>query len=198
MNNNVHKSIKWGPYFKNYSVSLARYNLFNNFYHNQLSGYKKYGYLFYFLNKHNINLKVYKNIWKNFDNYRVLTFHYKNKKLKITLFNLKRLLVNLSPGMVTKKLGIEEKKEKKSIKIFNIMVKSVFKAIKPSNQLFRYFFQFKGTTVFINKYIDYINKLNVKFKEVYFIYTPQIPNKFVFKKVRSLKKNFRKNYLIVK
>lgn len=75
------------------------------------------------------------------------------------------------------------------------MLKSVFKGIKPEKQLVKSILQIKGTTIYINRYLDIINQLNFKFKEVYFIYTPQITNKFNFKKVRSLKKNFRKNYL---
>ena len=141
---------------------------------------------------------MYRNIWKNYDNYKIVTFHHLNKKLKITVCKHNKLLVNLSPGIVTKKLGIEEKKDKKSNKIFNIMIKSIFKGFKPTNYIFKCFFQFKGTTVFANKYIDYINKLNFRFREVYFIYTPCISNKFIYKKIRSLKKNFRKNYFIIK
>lgn len=185
-------------YFKKYSFSLAKYNLLKDLNLKDLSFLKNYGYVFYFLDRHNKKLKVLKNIWKDFSKYKVVTLHHKNKKLKITVHNKDKILLNLSPGMVTKKLGIEDKRDKKSIKIFNIMLKSVFKGLKPSNKLFRCFFQLKGTTVYMNKYIDLINKLNFGFKEIYFIFTPRIPNKPFFKKIRSLKKNFRKNYLIVK
>lgn len=100
--------------------------------------------------------------------------------------------------MATKKLGIEDKKSKKSLKVFNIMIKSILKNIKPLNKFFRCILQFKGSNSYIYKYIETLNKLNFNFKESYIIYTPTIPKKFRFKKVRSLKKNFRKNYLMYK
>jgi hypothetical protein len=124
-----------------------------------------------------------------------MTINQKKNGLNIIVKNYKKLVLNLSSGVSAKKLGMEEKKNKKSIKVFNIMLKSVFKGIKPSNKLVKFILQFKSTKSNLIKFIDYIIQLNFKFREVYIIYTPTIPNKYVYKKIKALKKNFRKNYL---
>lgn len=196
LNNNIHKSKTLVKYFTNYWFFLYK-NVPNFLQFYKLSPIISYTYLFYYINRYNKNIKIRRNFWKSSYNYKIITLHHKSKKLNITVKNSKRILITLSSGISTKKLGIEEKKNKKSIKVFNIMIKSIFKNIKPSNQLLKCILQIKGTNFYLYKYIDYINQLKFKFKEVYFIYTPIITHKPKFKKIRSLKKNFRKNFLSV-
>lgn len=175
---------------------LSSYDYFN-FYKLKNTFYKKYVYLIYFYRRSNERVKINKNFYKDFLSYKVITFHYINKKLRIIVTKNNKIILNFSSGIVTKKLGFEEKKNKKSIKTFNIMVKSVLKGLRPVGNIFKCILQFKGTTVYIKKYLELLKKLDFKFKEVYYIYTPKIPNKTTFRKVRSLKKNFKKKFLSV-
>lgn len=172
------------------------FNLLNfNFFFKK---HNKYDYLFYFLKKFNKTIKVKKNYWKNLENYKLITFNHKFKKLRLIVSKKDKILINLSSGMATKKLNIEEKKHKKSLKIFNIMIKSVLKGLRPSNFFLRCLIQFKGVNSYLNKYLETILKLNFNIKETYVMFTPNVSKNFKFKKIRSLKKNFRKNYLFFK
>lgn len=195
LNNNIHKSKKWVKYLNSYWVYIYNNVIVKT--HSKIKINNKYYYIIFFLKKYNKIIKVKNNIWKSLETYKIITFHHKNKKLNITVKNAKKILITLSSGISIKKLGLEEKKNKKSLKVFNIMIKSILNGLKPLNFFLKCIIQFRGTNNFINKYIDYINQLNFKFFEVYYIYTPIIPNKPRFKKVRSLKKNFRKNFLKV-
>lgn len=194
LNNNIHKSKSFIKYFNNFFLNyIIFYNI--NF---KFSLFYKYIYVFYFLKKYNKFFKYKNNLWKNLHNFKLFTFYHKTKKLRLIVKKNLKILVNFSSGMATKKLGIEEKKNKKSLKVFNIMIKSLFKNLKPHNTLFRCILQFKGSNSYLYKYLETLNKINLLFKDVYLIYTPSIPNKNNFKKIRSLKKNFRKGYLMHK
>lgn len=198
LNNNVHKTKGLIKFFTNYMSIMSNFAYFN-FYSKNINTYNyKYSYAYYFLTKFNKTIKIKNNFWKEFYNYKIISFHHFSKKLRLIISKNNKMLINFSSGMATKKLGIEEKKNKKSLKIFNIMIKSILKNIKPKNRFFRCIIQFKGSNSFINKYLETLDKLNFNFKEAYIMYTPKIPKKFKFKKIRSLKKNFRKNYLLYK
>jgi hypothetical protein len=196
MNNNVHKSKRWSKHVVNYTNSvLNNVFIFQKLNHFLKHSYNTYPYVFYFLKRYNKKIKVKRNFWKSYYNYRIITFNQKKNKLDIIVKNYKKILLSLSSGISAAKLGMEEKKNKKSNKVFNIMVKSVFKGLKPANKLIRYIIQFKGTRSNLTRYIEYIIQLEFKFKETYIIYTPSIPNTFKYKKIKALKKNFKKNYL---
>jgi hypothetical protein len=93
---------------------------------------------------------------------------------------------------------METKKSKKSTKIMNVMVKSIIKDCKNNNNSYRLIIQIKGTKITFYKILEFLKDLLGKRSDVYFIYTPTIPsNGKKFKKIRSLKKNFRKKYLKV-
>lgn len=93
------------------------------------------------------------------------------------------------------KLGLKTKKTKKSNKITNLLIKSIITAYWESENFYKVIVQIKGTKISFYKIVDFIKKLSVKYTDIYFIYTPSIThNKHCFKKVRSLKKNFRKKY----
>ena len=104
-------------------------------------------------------------------------------------------MLNLTAGMSIKKLNMIEKKNKKSLKVTNIMIRSVIRDLRNIGIDNKLLIQFKGTKFDINKHLELLNKHILKYKEIYIIYTPIITNKYIYKKVRSLKKNFRKNYL---
>lgn len=194
MNNNVHKSKKWIKHFSEYSEVVLDNFYMLSFYKILKNLYKNYIYSFYFLKRYNKSIKLKKNFWKSLHFYKIFTLHHKLKKLNITVKVDSQLLLSLSSGISAKQLGMEEKKNKKSFKVFSIMLKSVFKKFKSTNNIFKCIVQFKGLSFFLKKYTQYLSQF--KFKEVCFIHTPSTSNQFRFKKIRSLKKNFRKNFLV--
>lgn len=102
---------------------------------------------------------------------------------------------SITPGIITKKLEIINKKNKKSTKIINIMIKSMLKTYKKNENYHKLIIQIKGTKSSFFKILITFKDIIKKYTDTYFIYTPVVPfNKRNFKKIRSLKRNFRKKY----
>lgn len=154
-------------------------------------------YLWYFFKKYSKRLKFGKNYWKNIEKYKLLTLFQKKRKLNIILKRGEKTYLNLTPGIGTKKLNMVNKKDKTLNKVRNWMIKKSFKYLYTKGFLYKCIIQFKGTTTNLHVYSEFLLTLNFKFKEVYFIFTPYIPYKFKYKKVRSLKKNFRKSFFVI-
>jgi hypothetical protein len=115
--------------------------------------------------------------------------------LNINLSYKNNLISSITPGIITKKLEIYSKKNKKSTKIINIMIKSILKTYKNNENYHKLVIQIKGTKSSFNKILIFFKDIIKKYTDVYFIYTPVIAfNKKKFKKIRSLKRNFRKKY----
>lgn len=105
------------------------------------------------------------------------------------------LVSSITPGIITKKLDIQTKKNKKSSKIINIMIKSMIKTYRQDENFHKLIIQIKGTKISFFKITSFFKDLLKKYTDAYFIYTPVIPNNNKnFKKIRSLKRNFRKKY----
>lgn len=124
-----------------------------------------------------------------------MTFNFLKKKLNITYSYKNKLLSSITPGIITKKLDIINKKNKKSTKITNIMIKSILKTYRKNENYHKLIIQIKGTKSLFFKILILLKDLLKKYTDAYFIYTPVISfNKKNFKKIRSLKRNFRKKY----
>jgi len=153
-------------------------------------------YVLYYVNKFNRKYTIKKNFFKKFFYHNVLTFNFTKKKAYATLTYQNRLISYVTPGIFTKKLGIEIKKTKKSNKVLNILCKSIVRTCLKNENSHKLVVQIKGTKISFYKIIDFIKLSIKKYTDAYFIYTPTISNNnFRFKKIRSLKKNFRKKYL---
>lgn len=105
------------------------------------------------------------------------------------------LISCITPGIITKKLDIIKKKNKKTNKVTNIMIKSILKTYYKNENFHKLIIQIKGTKSSFIKILIFFKDIIKKYVDTYFIYTPVIAfNKKSFKKIRSLKKNFRKKY----
>jgi hypothetical protein len=115
--------------------------------------------------------------------------------MNVTLVCKNKLISSITPGIITKKLGIQSKKSKKSIKIINVMVKSILKTYKNNDNPHKLIIQVKGTKTTFFRIIVFCKDIIKNYTDAYFMYTPSISNnKQNFKKIRSLKRNFKKKY----
>lgn len=192
-----HKSKRWSKYFNNLLEDLFIFLSFLNF--NKIKFYlisnKNMLNTFYYIYKFNRKYTIKKNFFKRFYYHNILTFNYLNKKLNITYTYQNNLISNITPGIITKKLDIINKKNKKSSKIVNIMIKTMLKTYKNNNNFHKLIIQIKGSKSSFFKILLFFKDIIKKYTDAYFIYTPSISfNKKNFKKVRSLKRNFRKKY----
>lgn len=193
-----HKSKRWSRYFDKFieDFFLFSHVLINkNNFNKKLINTKKIFHIFYYLYKFNRKYTIKKNFFKRFYYHNVLTFNFLKKKLNITYSYKNNLMFSITPGIITKKLNIIKKKNKKSNKIVNLMIKSVLKNYKKNENFHKLIIQMKGTKSFFFKILTYLKDIFKKYVDVYFVYTPVISfNKKNFKKIRSLKKNFKKKF----
>lgn len=149
----------------------------------------------FYIYRFNRKYLIKKNFFKRFYYHNILTFNFLKKKLNVNLSYKNNLLSSITPGIITKKLEIHNKKNKKSTKIINIMIKSMLKTYKNNENFHKLIIQIKGTKSSFVKILVFFKDIIKKYTDTYFVYTPVISfNKRNFKKVRSLKRNFRKKY----
>lgn len=151
-------------------------------------------YLWYFISLINDTVKTDDNYIKDMDSFRIVTFLQRKRKMNIVIKLDGRIQMSVTSGTAAKKLEMKKKKDRKSIKLSSIMIKNAYTYLSTNNLLSKCVIQFKGTENILYLYNRVILKLNLKLKEVYFIFTPFLTTKFKYKKVRSLKKNFRKKF----
>ncbi len=193
-----HKSKRWSKYFDKFIEDLfillsvliidKKFNklILTNF---------NIKHAFYYIYKFNRKYTIKKNFFKRFFYHNILTFNFLKKKLNITYSYKNNLISSITPGIITKKLEIISKKNKKSTKIINIMIKSMLKTYKKNENYHKLIIQIKGTKSSFFKILVFFKDIIKKYTDAYFIYTPVISyNKKNFKKIRSLKRNFRKKY----
>lgn len=193
-----HKSIKWSKYFDKF---IEDFFFFLSIIINNKNVNKKVKeknlifHVFYYIHKFNRKYTIKKNFFKRFYYHNILTFNFLKKKLNITYSYKNNLISSITPGIITKKLEIINKKNKKSSKIINIMIKSILKTYKKNENFHKLIIQIKGTKSSFLKILTFLKEVLKKYTDTYFIYTPVISfNKNNFKKIRSLKRNFRKKY----
>lgn len=130
--------------------------------------------------------------------YHIITIYLLKKKLLITGVFKQYMYLNLTPGILTKKLNIKEKKYKKSSKILNLMFKITFLKIKKYFNIDKLILRFKGiTTKYQFHKLNNLLNINMNMpKNVYTMvfYVPNISynTKFRKKKIKAIKKNIRK------
>lgn len=193
-----HKSKKWSKYFDKF---LEDFFLFLCILINTKNISKRFLkkshvlYVFYYMYKFNRKYTIKKNFFKRFYYHNILTFNFLKKKLNITYSYKNNLISSITPGIITKKLDIISKKNKKSSKIINIMIKSILKTYRKNENFHKLIIQIKGTKLSFFKILISLKDIIKRYTDTYFIYTPVISfNKKNFKKIRSLKRNFKKKY----
>jgi len=193
-----HKSKRWSKYFNEFIKDFFFYlNVltFNRNFSNILKIGCHIKHVFYYMYKFNRKYTIKKNFFKRFIYHNILTFNFLKKKLNITYSYKNNLVSSITPGIITKKLEIINKKNKKSIKIINIMIKSILKTYKKNENFHKLIIQIKSTKSSFFKILIFFKDILKKYTDAYFIFTPVVSyNKKNFKKIRSLKKNFRKKY----
>ena len=116
-------------------------------------------YVFYYIDRFNNKYLIKRNFFKRFDYHNVLTFNFLRKKLSATLRYKNSIVCYVTPGIYTKKLGIETKKSKKSTKINNVMIKSIVKKCRENENSHKLIIQIKGTKISFYKILEFFNIL---------------------------------------
>jgi hypothetical protein len=99
----------------------------------------------------------------------------------------------MSPGIVYKKLNMVSKKNKKSFKLLNLMIKLFLKKILKLLVYKKFIINLN----FLKKDIFVVLKLlkkYIKFKNTIFVYSFKKNNNFKFKKKKSIKKKLTKKF----
>jgi hypothetical protein len=160
--------------FKNKLIQLVTYYKF--FYFNKISR----------INKKKNNL---------YSNYSILIINTITKKPKINLINQDKLILNLTPGIIKKKLEIKEKNVKKSYKMLKMMMKISAFNIKKIFELKNFIIQLKGSKSKIPQILTLLKRYLSPKKKI-FIYTPNIiNNKLKFKKIKAIKRRLKKKFI---
>jgi hypothetical protein len=127
--------------------------------------------------------------------YAIIVINSVKKKTFISFIKNNKSILNLTPGIITKKLEIKEKNIKKSFKILNLMVKTTINNIKKVYNPSNYIIQIKGTKNNLNQLLTLL-RVRLDLSKTFLIYTPIIGyNKLRFKKIRSIKKKLKKKFI---
>jgi len=102
-------------------------------------------------------------------------------------------VLQISPGIIYKKLNMNVKKNKKSFKLLNLMIKlflkNMIKILKFKKFIINLNYLRKDVFLMLKILKRYIN-----FKKVIFIYSLKKNNNFKFKKKKSIKKKLTKKF----
>lgn len=155
----------------------------------QVTNYYKF---YYFYKIINITKKKRVGLYSN---YSILVINMLKKKPIINVINKDKLILNLTPGILKKKLEIKEKNVKKSPKMFKIMMKVSAFNIKKIYEIKNFIIQLKGAKSKIPQILTLLKRyLNPKKK--IFIFTPKIiNNKLKFKKIKAIKRRLKKKFI---
>lgn len=115
-------------------------------------------------------------------------------KPRIFVINKNKCFLSLTSGIIYKKLAMKQKKTKKTEKMLNLMLKSVFLNLQRRSFFKKCIIHLKGTRSNLFNVLVLINN-NFKSKKLFLIYSPHIGfNKFKFKKIKSIKRRLRKRF----
>ncbi len=149
-------------------------------------------YKFFYFNKINI---INKKKYNPYNNYSILIINITKKKPIINLINRDKLILNLTPGIIKKKLEIKEKNVKKSYKMLKTMMKIIAFNIKRIFEIKNFIIQLKGSKSKIPQILTLLKRYLNPRKKI-FIYTPKIiNNKLKFKKIKAIKRRLKKKFI---
>ena len=113
----------------------------------------------------------------------------------INLILKNKLALNLSPGIIKKKLEIKEKNVKKSPKMLKLMLKISAFNIKKILNVKTFIIQLKGAKSKIPQTLTLLKRY-FKPTKFFFIFTPKIINNNVkFKKIKAIKRKLKKKFI---
>jgi len=117
----------------------------------------------------------------------------KKKHIKLNLTQNDKNVLQISPGIIYRKLNMNSKKNKKSFKLLNLMIKlflkNMIKILKFKKFIVNLNFLKKDVFLVLKILKRYIN-----FKKIIFLYSLKKNNNFKFKKKKSIKKRLTKKF----
>jgi hypothetical protein len=168
-------------------------NLNNEFFKFKFKNIKNltFFYLFYFnkINKKKLNFTNKKKLFF----YNIININLKKKHIKLNLTQNDKNVLQISPGIVYKKLNMNSKRSKKSFKLLNLMIKlflkNMIKILKFKKFIINLNYLRKDVFLMLKILKRYIN-----FKKIIFIYSLKKNTNFKFKKKKSIKKKLTKKF----
>lgn len=134
------------------------------------------------------------NIYRNL-NSLIIQINIKNTKPKIVVINKDKCFTNITAGIIFKKLNMKIKKLKKTEKMLNLMLKSIYSNIIRFIYFKKVIIHIKGTKSNIFKAVSLVNN-SFKNKNVFLIYSPKIKYGLTkFKKLKSIKRRLKKKFI---
>jgi hypothetical protein len=132
----------------------------------------------------------------NLNDYNIFRLNLKKNSFLINFFYKNLLILNLTSGIIRKKLDINSKKIKKDFKMLKFMIKLSIQNINDYtgkvNQ--KLILNIKGMNYNFLKILSIFRKL-INLNEVIFIHSCNIKNKFKFKKNKAIKRKLKKKLL---
>lgn len=121
-------------------------------------------------------------------------------KTKLIIFNKKGCLFYITNGLVFKKLNLKNKKNKKSEKTTNLLLKNVNNKKKFFNNYSKIIFYVKGVKKYINNIIKYVSENILKNKNFTIIMNQKTSKSkyFNFKKIKAIKRRLKKKIIKLK
>lgn len=130
-----------------------------------------------------------------YNNYSILIINTTKKKPIINVINKDKLILNLTPGIIKKKLEIKEKNVKKSYKMLKMMMKISSFNIKKIFEIKNFIIQLKGSKSKIPQILTLLKRYLSPRKKI-FIFTPKITNNRIkFKKIKAIKRRLKKKFI---
>ena len=179
--------------FNNFFFENIFLNLNNRFFKIKLKTIKNliFYYLIYFNKLNNKKLNFVKN--KQLNLYNIININLKKKHIKLNFVQNNKTVLQVSPGIIYKKLNMNIKKNKKSFKLLNLMVKLFLKNIIKLIQFKKFIINLN----YLRKDVFLMLKLLkrfINFKKVILVYSLKKNNNFKFKKKKSIKKKLTKKF----
>jgi hypothetical protein len=134
---------------------------------------------FYYVNKYNIKYILKKNFFKRFYYFNLLTFNFYKKNLFTVLRCRNKLVNQVTSGIISKKLGVDDKKSKNTDKVFNITIKAAIKKYKEDSNFYKLIVQIKGIHIYNYRLVDFLKNIFINYVDYYIIYTPLISSSFI-------------------
>jgi hypothetical protein len=184
---------------RNDIFNFLKYNKYNIQYKKLNNNFKLILILKYYLNIYYNNKKLFQKFkkinTKFIKNTYILTININNIKPRINLFLNKNLLLNLSSGIIKKKLDIKTKNVKKNQKMLKLMIKILSYNIIRIYNIDNLIIYVKGLKTKLNNLLPLLKKyFNIR-KNI-FIFTPAvIHNKLKFKKNKAIKRKLKKKFI---
>lgn len=135
---------------------------------------------------------IYKNFKKNKKKINIIIFNIFKLKPNLIFIDKNNCKLNLTPGIILKKLNLKEKNLKKDLKIINYMIKLTFFNLDIFYKNYNFIINLIGLNKNYFKILKFFKKNSLTKNNLYLINKNESINLKKYKKKKSIKKKFIK------